>query len=82
MDNQITGLAGEYFVAAELLKRGWQVAVTLGNSKAIDLVATKESGEIHRIRVKTLRSGPNCFTLHTGKVKPNDFYVFVWNKLK
>ena len=74
----VTGLAGEYFVAAELFKRGWQIAMTLGNSKAIDLVLTKESGEIHRIQVKTLRSGPNCFTLHIGKVKSNDFYVFVY----
>jgi hypothetical protein len=52
--------------------------MTLGNSKAIDLVVTKESGEIHRIQVKTLISGPNCFTLHTEKVKSNDFYLFVY----
>ncbi|MBL7782158.1 MAG: hypothetical protein JNM22_13130 [Saprospiraceae bacterium] len=43
MDKQITGLAGEYFVAAELLKRG-----------------------------------PNCFTLHTEKIRSEDFYVFVY----
>jgi len=78
MDKQITGLAGEYFVAAELLKRGWQVAMTLENSKAIDLIATNESGRTRRIQVKTLRSGPNCFTLHTEKIKSEDFNVFVY----
>ena len=78
MDKQITGLAGEYFVAAELLKRDWQVAITLGNAKAIDLIATNESGHTHRIQVKTLRNKPNCFTLHTEKVKLQDFYIFVY----
>jgi hypothetical protein len=34
-------LAGEYFVAAELCKRGFSVAMTLGNAKAIDLFAEK-----------------------------------------
>lgn len=32
-----TGLAGEYFVAAELYRRGWSVGMTIGNAKAIDL---------------------------------------------
>jgi PD-(D/E)XK endonuclease len=79
MDKQITGLAGEYFVAAELLKRGWQVAITLGNAKAIDMIATNEEGNTtHRIQVKTLRTSPNVFTLQTEKVKPEDFYIFVY----
>ena len=38
-DGQVTGLAGELFVAAELLKRGLQTSVTFGNAKAIDLLA-------------------------------------------
>ncbi len=36
-DRNCTHLAGEYFVAAELYKRGYSVAITLGNAKAIDL---------------------------------------------
>ena len=39
VDGQMTGLAGELFVAAELLKRGLQTSVTFGNAKAIDLLA-------------------------------------------
>ena len=38
-DGQITSLAGELFVAAELLKRGLQTLITFGNAKAIDLFA-------------------------------------------
>ena len=38
-DGQISGLAGEFFVAAELLKRDIETSVTFGNAKAIDLLA-------------------------------------------
>jgi len=44
MDKQITGLAGEYFVAAKLLKRDWQLAVILGIAKAICLLVTNILG--------------------------------------
>ena len=36
-----TGLSGEYFVAAELLRRGYSVGITMGNAKAIDILAEK-----------------------------------------
>ena len=48
IDRQITGMSGEYFVAAELLKRNYQVAMTIGNAKAIDLYATDEETERDR----------------------------------
>ena len=38
-DGQLSSLAGELFVAAELLKRDIQTSVTFGNAKAIDLLA-------------------------------------------
>lgn len=37
-----TGLSGEYFVAAELLRRGYTVGITMGNAKAIDILAEKD----------------------------------------
>src|ERR1035437_9991472 len=40
-DPNTSHLAGEYFVAAELSKRGWAVAMTIGNAKAIDLFVEK-----------------------------------------
>ncbi len=78
MSNQITGLSGEYFVAAELLKRNFQVAMTIGTAKAIDLIAIDDSiGKTFKVQVKTLRS-QNCFTLHTSKIIPEAIYFFVF----
>ena len=34
-DGQKSGLAGEFFAAAELLKRGLQTSLTLGNAESI-----------------------------------------------
>ena len=79
IDRQITGMSGEYFVAAELLKRNYQVAMTIGNAKAIDLYATdEETGKAYQIQVKTLRKKPNCFTLHTEKIREDAIYFFVY----
>ncbi len=76
-DGQIAGLAGEFFVAAELLKRGLQTSVTFGNAKAIDLLAfnpvTKRS---FTVQVKTVRK-KNVFPIAHAKVDPKHTYVFV-----
>lgn len=78
-DNQITGLSGEYFVAAELLKRDFQVSMTLGNAKSVDLIAiSPETNISYKIQVKTLRKKPNCFTLLIDKIANEDFYFFVY----
>lgn len=55
-DGQVTGLAGEFFVAGELLKRGLQTSITFGNAKAIDIFAHSErSGVTYTVQVKALR---------------------------
>jgi len=36
-----SGLSSEYFVAAELYRRGYNVGLTIGNAKAIDILAEK-----------------------------------------
>ncbi|GAB2955785.1 hypothetical protein GCM10027048_22220 [Hymenobacter coalescens] len=79
MDKQLVGLSGEYFVAAELLKRNFQVAVTLGNAKSVDLFIRNEaSGQTCGVSVKTLRQKPNCFTLHSDKLEPDTVYFFLY----
>jgi len=76
-DGQITNLAGEFFVAAELLKRGLQTSVTFGNAKAIDLLAfNEETGRTFTVQVKGLRK-KNYFLISHGKVAPQHVYVFV-----
>jgi hypothetical protein len=43
----IVGSAGEYFVMAELLKRGWLAGLTPRGAPDFDIVATKEDKTIH-----------------------------------
>ena len=76
-DSQKSGLAGELFVAAELLKRGYQVSVTFGNAKSIDLFAYNEKKEkTFNIQVKTLRKS-NAYILNITNVNKAHIYVFV-----
>ncbi len=77
VDGQITGLSGELFVAAELLKRGLQTSVTFGNAKSIDLLAyNSETQRTFTVQVKALRSN-NYFLLSPAKVNRAHVYVFV-----
>jgi len=46
-DGQLSSLAGEFFVAAELLKRDFQTSVTFGNVKAIDLPCSQSGNQLH-----------------------------------
>jgi hypothetical protein len=76
-DGQITGLAGEFFVAAELLKRGVQVSLTFGNAKAIDLLAhNPKTDRNFTIQVKSLRR-KNFFPISRAKINASHVYVFV-----
>lgn len=37
-NSQLTGVAGEYFVAAELSRRGFIASITMRNSPGIDIL--------------------------------------------
>jgi hypothetical protein len=70
-------LAGEYFVAAELYKRGFSVAMTLGNAKAIDLFAEKAQRTVN-IQVKAIILLKNVgWPIWKKKVFRKVLYVFV-----
>jgi hypothetical protein len=76
----ITGVAGEYFVAAELSRRGWIAVLTLKNTPNIDLIATTPDGKrTVNIQVKT-RSAANrkgwIFDRGIETIVPgNNFYI-------
>lgn len=54
-----SGLAGEFFVLAELLKRGYQASFTLGNAKTVDIFSSDpKTGKTVRIQVKTNSGKP------------------------
>jgi hypothetical protein len=77
IERQITGLAGEFFVAAELLKHGLQTSVTFGNAKAIDLVAiNSRTGKTCTVQVKALRE-INYFPIISSGINPQHTYIFV-----
>lgn len=72
-----TGLAGEYFVAGELLRRGYGVGITMGNAKAIDILAEKD-GKQFIIQVKAIFKKKNVgWPMMIDKVNENIFYVLV-----
>lgn len=76
-DGQLSGLAGEFFVAAELLKRGIQTSVTFGNAKAIDLLAhNPHTSDSYTVQVKTLRRR-NFVPIAHDRVEAKHTYVFV-----
>src|SRR5437016_2738483 len=77
VDRNCTHLAGEYFVAAELYKRGYSVAITLGNAKAIDLFAEKGARAVN-IQVKAIRNRKSVgWPIMRAKIMDNVLYVFV-----
>lgn len=72
-----TGLSGEYFVAAELLRRGFSVGITMGNAKAIDILAERK-GKQYIIQVKSIYKRKNSgWPMMKDKVNTKIFYVFV-----
>lgn len=55
MKKGIIGVAGEYFVAAELSQLGIVATLTLKNTPSIDILATNlENGKFVNIQVKTM----------------------------
>lgn len=61
------GNAGEFFVLAELTRRGWTAALTARNNRAYDILA-KRADEFAAIRVKTKTS---AFTSFQWNAKPS-----------
>ena len=76
-ESNSTHLAGEYFVAAELYKRGFSVAITIGNAKAIDLFAERNKRTAN-VQVKAIRVKKHVgWPISVSKVDDGIVYVFV-----
>jgi len=77
----LAGVSGEYFVAAELSRRGFVATLTLKNTRGIDiLVSNAEAEKSIGIQVKTNQTTKKSWVL-TSKSESfhadNLFYVFV-----
>lgn len=77
MDKQNTGFAAEFIVAAELARRDFNVAITFGNTKKIDILI--EKNEVSKqIQVKGIKQRKNNnFRLSVDSLYENCWYVFV-----
>ena len=77
MERNNAHLAGEYFVAAELYRRGFSVGMTIGNAKAIDLFANKDNKTLS-IQVKAIRNKKSVgWPMMKDKVIDGILYIFV-----
>jgi hypothetical protein len=77
----LTGIAGEYFVAGELSRRGYIASITLRNTKGVDILcSSSDTIKTAAIQVKTNRGSTRKWML-TKKAEDNFadnlFYVFV-----
>lgn len=86
LDAVLCGVAGEYFVAAELSRRGYLASITLRNSRRVDILVTnRDATKAVAIQVKTNQRGVAEWILNekveaapSGDDLPeNLFFVFV-----
>ena len=76
------GVAGEYFVMAELTRRGYVASLTSKNTKAIDLLVSDKNGkQLAAIQVKACDNAKQQRWKMSSSVENNDsanlYYVFV-----
>lgn len=80
MDNNISiGNAGEFFVAAELERRGLTASVLMRNTKDFDILAiNRETNNQYAIQVKTTTKRDWILSKKSEeKVEDNVIYIFV-----
>lgn len=77
----LTGVTGEYFVAAELSQRGYIASITLRNTRGIDILASNANASKQvGIQVKTNKYNKPVWLLNEKAedyFAENLFYVFV-----
>ena len=77
----LAGVAGEYFVAAELSRQGYIASISLRNTRGIDILATNQDGSRSvTIQCKTSQRSQKRWVLNEKSqdfVSSTHFYVFV-----
>lgn len=80
MEAGLSGVAGEYFVAAELSRQGYIATLTLKNTRGIDILVANYLGHSVGVQVKTSQGAGKEWILTKGAETvsdPNLVYVFV-----
>ena len=75
------GIAGEYFVAAELTRRGYVASITLRNTRGIDILASNaDATKSVGIQVKTSQGSAALWMMSKkaeADLADNLYYIFV-----
>src|SRR3989344_1263420 len=81
LSSVLSGVSGEYFVAAELSARGYIASITLRNTKGVDVLCSNEdASKSVAIQVKTNKRSARDWVLNQKSedyYADNLFYVFV-----
>lgn len=77
-DKTRIGLAGEYRVLSELLKRGYNASLTMGNTKATDIIVFNDKRSFIRIEVKTSRSNKFVTGYYPKYTDPSALHPDIW----
>jgi len=81
LNSVLVGVSGEYFVAAELSKRGYLASITLRNTKSVDILcSSSDASKTVNIQVKSNRGSAKSWIVN--KKSEDDFaknlyYAFV-----
>lgn len=74
-DKYKTQWSGQFYVAAELVKRGYFVGFTMGNADETDIIAKSPENVHFSIEVKSMKKS-NFWMFKKRDVKDNLFYIF------
>ncbi len=72
-----TQWAAQFFVSAELTRRGYMVALTLGNMPSVDLNVVSPGGKQFMVDVKGQRT-KNFWRFRRKDPHKNHYYIFVY----
>jgi hypothetical protein len=77
LEKNQSGIASEFYAAGELSRLGYNVTVTFGNTKSIDLLIQKDT-ELYKVQVKGIQATKSiCWNLDKTKVTSDIYYVLI-----
>jgi hypothetical protein len=76
MDRYGTQWAAQFYVAAELTRRGFLVSFTMGNAKRTDLLVTSPGGHSFTVQVKGAKTKAGWWA-REPQASDEHFYLFV-----
>jgi hypothetical protein len=79
LEKNETGIACEYYVAAELSRLGFDVTVTFGNTKSVDLLVHKDDN-VYAVQVKGIQQTKSiCWNLNKAKFRGKNLILVLVN---